>query len=165
MDNGSSMRGALRRAVAGLTAALLSGLAGPPGAAAAERIAGPVIAEVVRVLDGDTLEVSAKIWLGQELKVSARIRGIDAPELRGKCRQEVMMAAAATDRLVAATQGASLRLSNIQNDKYAGRVVADVTMADGTELGPLMLQSGLVHAYDGGERGGWCDLAGVDGQH
>jgi micrococcal nuclease len=118
---------------------------------------------VIRVVDGDTIEVRAKIWLGLELTVSARIRGIDAPELRGKCRQESMMAAAATDRLVEVTSGTGVRLTKIEEDKYAGRVVADVTTSDGTEVAAVMLASGLVRAYDGGARGAWCGLASLGG--
>lgn len=139
----------------GLTAAMaLAVVLGllPLGATASESLPGPVAAEVLRVIDGDTIEVRAKIWLDLELTVSARIRGIDAPELHGKCRHETMMAAAATDRLIEVTNGGEVRLTNIEEDKYAGRVVADVTTSDGTELGTVMLASGLVRAYDGGTR-------------
>jgi micrococcal nuclease len=150
----------------GLTVVMaLAALLGLPplGATAAQSLSGPVAAEVLRVIDGDTIEVRAKIWLDLELTVNARIRGIDAPELRGKCRQETMMAAAATDRLVEVTSGGEVRLTNIEEDKYAGRVVADVTTGDGTELGALMLASGLVRPYDGGARGAWCGLASLGG--
>jgi len=85
-------------------------LAGLTPAVAAERISGPVAANVLRVIDGDTLTVKAQIWLGQELTVSARIRGIDAPEIHGKCMREKSMAAAATNRLFAIAGGASVRL-------------------------------------------------------
>lgn len=73
------------------------------------------------------------------------------------------MAAAATDRLVEVASGTEVRLTNIEEDKYSGRVVADVTTSEGTELGAVMLASGLVRPYDGGTRGAWCGLASLGG--
>ena len=58
------------------------------GPGAAERLAGPYPAEVERIVDGDTLAVRVAIWLEQDLNVLVRIRGIDAPELRGRCDDE-----------------------------------------------------------------------------
>ena len=130
-------------------------------ASAAETIAGPVEAEVVRVVDGDTIEVRARIWLDLEITVGVRIRGIDAPELKSRCRREAIMAAAATDRLIEATRLGTLRLTNITHDKYAGRALADVETADGADLGGLMLTSGLARAYDGGGRQTWRNVASI----
>lgn len=139
--------------------ALASLLPATPGLAA-DSIAGPIPAEVVRVTDGDTVAVKARIWLGLEITVSVRIRGIDAPEIHGDCRQEVMLAAAATDRLAEAA-GARVLLSQVREDKYAGRVLADVANASGEDIGRLMLESGLARPYQGGRRGGWCAAAAM----
>ena len=128
---------------------------------ARERLAGPVEAAVIRIVDGDTIEVRARVWLGEELTVMARLRGIDAPELKGHCRQERAMAAAATERLTAAAGVGAVRLSNIENDKFGGRVLADIATPSGEQLATLMLASGLVRAYDGGKRGGWCFFSGM----
>lgn len=136
--------------------------AGVP-AGAGERIAGPVAAEVVRVIDGDTIEVTARVWPGVAITVGARIRGIDTPELRGDCREEIILAAAASDRLAEAVVGGRVSLSNVEEDKYAGRVVADVATPDGTDLGRLMIASGLARPYDGRTRGKWCALASLGG--
>ena len=130
---------------------------------AGERIAGPVAARVLRVVDGDTLIVEAAIWIGQRIVVNARIRGIDAPELRGHCRREKAMARAARDTLSRIAETGGVTLTDIENDKYGGRVVADVATDDGVDLGKHMRASGLARAYDGGARGGWCDLAGLGG--
>ena len=54
---------------------------------------------VVKVIDGDTLEVKIKLWNDLEKTARLRIRGIDAPELRGKCRQEKILAKRARDHL------------------------------------------------------------------
>ena len=126
-------------------------------------ISGPVSAEVIRVIDGDTLALRAHIWLGQDITVNARIRGIDAPEMHGKCEREKHMAEAARLRLVAAAGNGKLRLTRIENDKYAGRVLADVITDAGTNLGAAMLESGLVRPYDGGGRDPWCGVASLGG--
>ncbi len=138
-----------------LAAALLL-LAGGQ-ALAREAIAGPVMAEVVRVIDGDTIEFRAHVWLGLDVTANVRIRGIDAPEVRGRCAREKEMAAAASARLAALVAG-DVTLRNISDDKYAGRVLADVS-AGGVDLAAAMIDSGLARPYDGGARGAWCDVA------
>jgi endonuclease YncB( thermonuclease family) len=143
--------------------AFAASLALPTAGNAGESIAGPVSATVVRVVDGDTLTVDATIWIGQHLTVNARIRGIDAPELHGACEREKTMAEAAKAKLAGIAEARPVRLINIENDKYGGRVLADIETAEGTNLATYMLATGLARAYDGGNRGGWCDVAGLGG--
>jgi len=126
-------------------------------------IAGPVAAEVVNVVDGDTLTVRARIWIDLEMTVNIRIRGIDAPELRGQCAREKMLAMAATKRLGVLAGSGIVNLSNVGEDKYFGRAVADVTTSEGVTIAALMLESGLVRPYEGGVRSGWCDVFGLNG--
>ncbi len=145
-----------------MASGLVLALCLPTAAGAAERIAGPVSANVLRVVDGDTLTVEATIWIGQRITVSARIRGIDTPELRGDCPREKAMAEAARATLADLADARPVVLTAIENDKYAGRVIADVATADGIDLGTYMLAAGLGRAYDGGGRRGWCDIAGLD---
>jgi len=127
----------------------------------AEVLPGPVAAEVVRVIDGDTLSLRARIWIGIDIVVSARIRGIDAPELRGRCAAEKAAAAAARDHLATLAGEGGVRLLRIENDKYAGRVIADVVTDAGVDLGRAMLAGGLARPYDGGGRAPWCDVASL----
>ena len=68
-------------------------------AAEAKDLPGPYSATVTRVIDGDTFEARIHIWLGQESLTLVRLRGIDAPELRGKCPNESEAAKAARDHL------------------------------------------------------------------
>ena len=133
---------------------------------AGERLAGPMPAQVTAVVDGDTLEVRARIWLGQEIATRVRLAGIDAPEARSECPRERELAAAAwaflADRLVPAERGgpAHVRLHDIENGKYAGRVLARVETPSGQDLAEALLAAGLVRAYDGGTHAPWCtDLA------
>jgi micrococcal nuclease len=132
------------------------------GADAKERLAGPVIADVQKVIDGDTIVVVAPVWVGIAVTTSVRLRGIDTPELHGRCPQEKDLAAQAKQVLEGKTT-AQVRLTNVEGDKFYGRVEADVaTVPDGLDLSAAMLKSGLARAYDGGKRGDWCGLASAD---
>ncbi len=129
--------------------------------ARAETLSGPVAADVIRVIDGDTLALRARIWIGIDIVVNARIRGIDAPELRGRCAAEQAAAEDARSHLEALVGTAGVRLRRVENDKYAGRVLADVVTDEGTDLAAAMLAAGLVRPYDGGSRAPWCDVASL----
>jgi micrococcal nuclease len=132
-------------------------------ALARDILAGPVAARVLRAVDGDTLQVRATVWLHVEIEVAVRIRGIDAPELHARCAAEREMALAATARLTEAVETGIIELSNIEDDKYGGRIVADVTTDDGASIAELMLASGLARSYDGGGRGAWCGVISSGG--
>ena len=121
------------------------------------RIFGPVAAEVLRIVDGDTLLVSARPWPQQTVEVFVRLRGIDAPEMKARCRQEREAAVAARDRLVRmAGEGTSLLLTNVAGDKYFGRVVADVELPDGSNPAKDLVAAGLALPYDGGRKAPRC---------
>ncbi len=138
-------------------------IATPPAADAADRLTGPIRADVIRVIDGDTLAVRADIWIGQTVEVSVRIRGIDTPELRGLCPEEKALAASARD-LLAELAGPAVAIVNIENDKYGGRVVADVRSSSGVDLALAMTDRGYARAYDGrGPRADWCQTASIGG--
>ena len=146
----------------GLVAASAFALASVERSTAAEILPGPYAGAVERVVDGDTLAVRVNVWLGQELRVLVRVRGIDAPELRGDCEAEKAQArdaAAALARLVA---DGSVVLSAIEGDKYYGRVVADVATPDGRHVGLSLISDGFARRYDGGSRSGWCEIGAAD---
>ena len=134
---------------------------GPAVALAGERLPGPFVATVVEVIDGDTLSVEVPVWLGVALSTKVRLKGIDTPEIHGRCPREKSLAADARRRLAdAATQ--QVRLTNVEGDKYYGRVEADVaTVPDGQDLSAVMLASGLARSYDGGKRASWCGVASL----
>ena len=116
---------------------------------------GPVLAHVDRVIDGDTFEASAAIWIGQQLTVRVRIAGIDAPELRARCDSERTRAQAARDYLTKRIEGGEVKLMDVHDDKYGGRVDARVADLRG-DVGAQMIHAGLARFYDGGHRDGWC---------
>ncbi|MEX0697902.1 MAG: thermonuclease family protein [Dongiaceae bacterium] len=129
---------------------------------AAEQIGGPVRAEVIRVIDGDTIEARAQLWIGLSLISRIRIRGIDTPEMRGGCLAEKTLAAAARD-LLAELAGEAILITNIENDKYGGRVIADAAAGNGADLGSEMVARGLARPYDGEARADWCPVASIGG--
>lgn len=124
-------------------------------AQAAETIPGPVFGSVVRVVDGDTFKFAAHIWLGLVVTVDVRLRGIDAPEVHGACAAERTLAAQATARLTELTK-AGVVIRNVGDDKYFGRVVADVFTPEGVEVGEALIVSGVARPYEGGTRQPWC---------
>jgi len=130
-------------------------LAVPLTVLAAEVLSGPIAATVTRVIDGDTVEVRARIWLGQDIQIAVRLAGVDAPELRGKCPEERIQAQAAAAHLQS-LEGTQISLTNIQSDKFGGRVLADVFHTEMGALGPSLMKAGLARPYLGGRRGSWC---------
>lgn len=119
-------------------------------------ISGPIAAEVVKVRDGDTVEVSAHIWPQQTVAVAVRLRGIDAPEISGKCAAEKQAAQAARVRLSELLAGGGVTLANVSGDKYFGRVLAEMSAQGTADVGAILLQEGLVAPYGGSKRRDWC---------
>jgi len=123
------------------------------------KLYGPYNAEVIRVIDGDTIAVRAQIFPHFEAALNVRIAGVDTPELRGKCDGEKILATevkAWVENLF--PEGTWVLLENVKDDKYSGRVVADVRITPTTDLGQMLLDADLAVAYDGnGPRQSWCE--------
>ena len=119
------------------------------------KFAGPYEAIVISVHDGDTIKAWVYAWPGSIQTVSVRIRGIDTPEIKGKCGKERDQAQRARSMLKSIAAGA-VTLRNVSLGKYAGRVIADVETLSG-DAGRFMIQSGLARSYRGGKRRGWCE--------
>ena len=120
---------------------------------AAEKIAGPVAAELIRVIDGDTVLVSAMPWPDHHVTTYVRLRGIDAPELKSRCpaiRNAAEQAQSTLTNLLNASP--VVALTDISGDKYYGRVVAALTLADGSDPAEALLSAGLVDPYRGGRK-------------
>lgn len=114
-------------------------------------VEGPVEAELISVIDGDTLLVNARPWPQHSIAVLVRIRGIDAPEMKSRCKAARRAAERAKNALSHLATG-RIRLTNISGDKYFGRIVADVTAEGDSDIGAAMIGSGLARIYDGGRK-------------
>lgn len=121
-----------------------------------ETFPGPVSAAVRAVIDGDSFRADAAVWPGHTISVMVRIRGIDAPERRARCRAEREGARRAREALAGMIDGSTVIISNIGGAKYYGRVLADVATADGRLVAEALLALDLVRPYGGGRRAGWC---------
>ncbi len=114
------------------------------------------VSEVTSIYDADTFRVNIAGWpsiVGQRMPI--RVNGVDAPEIRGKCKEEKLAARLAKQYTVAMLRGAKrIELRNIRRGKYF-RVLADV-YADGKSVAEELIGAGLARPYEGGTRGGWC---------
>ena len=136
--------------------AVLLPVAGSIPCLAGQTLAGPYTATVERVIDGDTLAVRVPVWIGQELTVLVRVRGIDAPERKSRCATERRLAKRASTFLAAMVAGGPVHLTRIAGGKYFGRVLADVTTAEGDDVARQLLGRKLARPYRGKARAGWC---------
>ena len=140
------------------TAAIVSALTW--AGAAAESLTS-VKALVTDAYDGDTITVEAAVWPDLDWTGNVRVRGVDTPEIRGQCEQEKQLALLARDYVRDLLTDESVVLTEIENEKYGGRVLASVLLENGESLAELLIAGGYGRAYGGGERQGWCGEAFV----
>ena len=102
--------------------------------------AGMARGRVSRVIDGDSLVVNG---------VEVRLHGIDAPELRQRCKTAggapYPCGRRAKAYLARLTRGKTVRCRRVTTDRY-GRMVA-ICEADGADIGRQMVRAGWAVAY------------------
>lgn len=130
------------------------------GDAAAVRSGPAYPADVIRVVDGDTFEARVHIWPGVAVSTKVRLRGIDAPELGARCAEERVKAEAARAALARLLSGGAIRIAEVANDKYGGRVLADAATPRTPSVAAALVTAGLARPYSGGRRHSWCDESG-----
>ncbi len=129
----------------------------PLRAAADDEIYGNVtVSEVTSIYDADTFRVTINSWPAVAgNRIAVRVKGIDAPEMKGKCDKEKELAKKAKQTTVTILRaGKKVELRNLQRDKYF-RLLADVYV-DGKSLAAALKKAGLVYAYNGGTKKSWC---------
>lgn len=115
-----------------------------------------VPAVVDYVVDGDTLAVHVNVADGVQVPVRVRLINIDTPELSGDCEAEIKMARRARGRMEKLLpRGARVDLENIKDDKYLGRIDANVVI-NGDDVGDILVREKLARRYNGGRRKSWC---------
>ena len=101
---------------------------------------------VTRVVDGDTLCGYADLGARIHLSVTVRVLGIDCPEMStaaGKAARVVV------DGLC--PPGSRVVVISRKLDSF-GRVLGDVLLPDGRDLGALLLEAGHAVPYGGGRQ-------------
>lgn len=111
--------------------------------------------DVIRTIDGDTFLARLHQRDGRDLVVRVRLRGIDAPELKASCQEELDKAEAAARALRDLLGQGGVTITNLGPDKY-GRVLADVATRRTANVSAALLAGGYARSYDGGHRDGWC---------
>lgn len=96
-------------------------------------------------------------------QIPVRLRGVDAPEIRGSCQEENEQALQARAVARATLEKAkTIILRRVERGKYF-RIVAEVEI-DGQDLGTLLVESGLALRWNGeGPKPNWCPATGPDG--
>lgn len=120
-------------------------------------VASAVPAMIDYIIDGDTF--AARVSLDDDIKITVRVRiaNVDTPELHGNCDYEIRMANIARDRLAQLIPiGSTVELTDIRDDKYLGRIDANVFDVAGNDVGKILIKEKLGRAYNGGRRTGWC---------
>lgn len=115
---------------------------------------------VVRyIVDGDTF--IADILMNNAIRVnsvSVRLRNVDTPEIHGNCDYEIKRANIAKQRLAELIPVEStVEIDNVTDDKYPGRIDANVFDANGKDVGLILIKEKLGRPYSGGKRLSWCD--------
>ena len=111
------------------------------------------------IVDGDTFIGDVILKNGITIKsVNVRLRNVDTPEIHGNCAKEIAMANRAKERLSELIPvGSTIEVKNIKNDKYSGRIDANVFDLRGKDVGLILVHEKLGRAYSGGKRLSWCD--------
>ena len=116
-----------------------------------------VPARVGHILDGDTFSAAVSLDADTTVSVRVRLRNVDTPEMNGDCEYERSRAIAARDRLAEIIPvGSMVELSNVKDDKYLGRIDANVKNANGADVGEILSREKFGRKYNGGKRKPWC---------
>ena len=120
-------------------------------------LATPVV--VKYIIDGDTFVGDVLLKDGIEvLSVSIRLRNVDTPEIHGDCESEIRRAEYAKQRLTELIPlGTMVEISNIKNDKYPGRIDANVYDSANRDVGLVLVSEKIGRPYSGGKRQSWCN--------
>ena len=116
---------------------------------------GPFAFELLEVIDGDTFRARVDIWLGQSVTVKVRLKGVDTPEMNGKCAAEKKLARQAKAFAENWLRKNQAQLTNVHYGTYAGRVLATAQITNGTSLSAALLAENLAKPYRG-RRAQWC---------
>jgi len=128
---------------------------------------GSVFAQEMRLVvrsvhDGDTINVTLDSLPVPLNHASIRLRGIDTPEMgsRAKCEFERLLANLAKAYLASMVKpGDIITVTNLDWDKYGGRILGEVTDKSGRNVNALMILNKHAEPYSGeGAKFNWCGV-------
>ena len=110
------------------------------------------IGQVIKVYDGDTMTIATYLpFLNSPLyRFPVRLRGIDAPEMRGKNEDEKRAARISQKALEDLVLHKNVTLKNVETEKY-GRLLAEVYVDD-ININNYMVDNKYAVKYDGGTK-------------
>lgn len=119
------------------------------------------IGQVIKVYDGDTIMIASSLPIPNApmYRFPVRLRGIDAPEMKGKNEDEKRAARISQKALESLVLHKNVTLKNVEIEKY-GRILADVFFYD-INLSEFMLKNNYAVEYDGGTKkspDSWLDF-------
>ncbi len=122
-------------------------------------VANATPATVKYVVDGDTFVADILLRDNIEvMSVNVRLINVDTPEIHGQCDDEIKRARYAKQRLAELIPiGTIVELKNVKNDKYAGRIDANVYDSANRDVGKILVKEKVGRPYNGGKRKSWCD--------
>lgn len=110
------------------------------------------VTSVKSVYDGDTFRAYLPNYSNDQ---RVRVRGVDTPEIKGKCSSEKSAAIKARDFVRQHLKSATtIVLSDVGRDRYQ-RVLASVSV-DGKDLAQTLINKNLGRKWRG-KRESWCD--------
>jgi endonuclease YncB( thermonuclease family) len=115
---------------------------------------------VTSVYDGDTVTMNVSVWANQTVEAKVRLKGIDTPEIRGKCPEEKELAIKAREFLKEMTLNKFTILEAIPytgapTGKF-GRVIGTLYTPFNKNINQMLVDKGLARIYIGGIRRSWC---------
>ena len=115
--------------------------------------------EVKYIVDGDTFVGDVLIDKGTQVRaVSIRLINVDTPEIHGQCDEEIARAEYAKQRLQELIPvGSAVEIRNVKNDKYPGRIDANVYDSQNRDVGRILIREKVGREYHGGKRQSWCN--------
>lgn len=114
---------------------------------------------VAYIIDGDTFVGDVLLADKTEvMSVKVRLRNVDTPELHGICESEIRRAKYAKQRLGELIPVDSVvEIKNVKNDKYAGRIDANVYDSANRDVGNVLVKEKVGRPYNGEKRKSWCN--------
>lgn len=122
-----------------------------------------VPATVQKVIDGDSIKVTMADSEGKDIVQEVRLANADSPTFPGHCSVSKQVSQQALNRAkTLMPEGSIVELQNITKGKKSKRIIANVILADGRDVGEILIKEKLAHEYDGTKHQSWCEKEDIE---